>query len=158
MLLAHLVSYFFFPSMFACFYSVTAVVETLAVVDKQSNATDTSALNPSNVCITATDNSIAGSSSTTVPFVITPHTDISTSGMMCSTSLLMTTSTQENSRAVTPVDADHETNDVDKLIDDLKWSSLTFYGATPNIASQAEFFMSGLSGDIAIVKNSGAEP
>jgi len=42
---------------------------------------------------------------------------------------------------------------IDHLIDDLKRSNFGFYTATPNLASMAQFFLGGGSGDIAIVKN-----
>lgn len=144
MLLVYLVGHFLFLYMLVFLkISVTAVVDTLAVVDKHLNTTDTSATNPSTACVPVADYSA------THPFVMTPGTNISGTGTTCSTSSTMST-TQE--------DANNETSDVDKLIDDLRCSPLTFYGATPNVASHAEFFMSGLSGDIAIVKNSGQQP
>jgi len=62
-------------------------------------------------------------------------------------------------RTLSPADMtdDHfdEANRIQNIIEDLKHSPLTFYGATPNLASRAEFFMAGASGDVAIVKNTG---
>jgi len=37
----------------------------------------------------------------------------------------------------------HDVVDIEELIQELKNSSLTFYGATPNLASHAEFFVGG---------------
>jgi len=42
---------------------------------------------------------------------------------------------------------------IDRLIDDLKTSTFGFYAATPNLASMAQFFLGGGSGDVAIIKN-----
>ncbi|KIO11879.1 hypothetical protein M404DRAFT_20467 [Pisolithus tinctorius Marx 270] len=39
----------------------------------------------------------------------------------------------------------------------LKTNTLAFYGTTPQLASHAEFFQGGFSGDIAVVKDSGDE-
>jgi len=44
-------------------------------------------------------------------------------------------------------------NKIDGIIEDLKHSMFAFYAATPGLASNAEFFMGGPSGDIAIHKN-----
>ena len=41
---------------------------------------------------------------------------------------------------------------VDRIVSELKRSDKAFYGATANLASRAEFFATGGSGDIAIVK------
>ena len=49
-------------------------------------------------------------------------------------------------------ESDKEMNWIDYLIDSLKTSRVGFYAATPNLASFAEFFPGGGSGDVAIVK------
>jgi len=48
-------------------------------------------------------------------------------------------------------------NFVERILYDLKHSDVAFYGGTPNIASHAEFFVRGATGDMAIVKNKGGE-
>ncbi|KIO01339.1 hypothetical protein M404DRAFT_28876 [Pisolithus tinctorius Marx 270] len=46
-------------------------------------------------------------------------------------------------------------DEVDNIIHMLKTSAIGFYGTTPLLASRAEFFQGGFSGDIAVVKDSG---
>ncbi|KIN95116.1 hypothetical protein M404DRAFT_166677 [Pisolithus tinctorius Marx 270] len=51
----------------------------------------------------------------------------------------------------------HVSNEIDDIISVLKTNTLTFYGTTAQLASRAEFFQGGFSGDIAVVKDSGDE-
>ena len=46
---------------------------------------------------------------------------------------------------------------VDAIVAALKRSQDAFYGTTPNLASKAEFYFAGVTGDIAIVKGSGED-
>ena len=50
-----------------------------------------------------------------------------------------------------------DVNSVDHIVAELKASNKASYGATANLANRAEFFSSGATGDIAIVKGTGRD-
>ena len=79
----------------------------------------------------------------TVNVVVAPNESLSPS------------TTHPNSPSASSVVGDNESDIMAHIIDDLKNDPESFYGAIPDLASHAEFFIGSSMGDIAVVKGTG---